>query len=234
MKSLRDFFQARGGKTSSRTVQDCQPGEFARWGGAAVPRRRLNRLVLRPCRGMCVTAVLLSFWMGAAPWAHAQTAPSADAGGMSLSAGGTASGYQLGYGGVKVLGASAFVDADTRRHFGFEGEARWLVVHWNVSDQGPGADENARTYLGGLRYSRYFGRFQPYVKGLVGIGQFNYPYNLAKETDLVVAPGAGLDYRLTSRIRWRAADFEYQIWPQFTYGRMSSYGLSTGIRVKIF
>jgi hypothetical protein len=71
------------------------------------------------------------------------------------------------------------------------------------------------------------------VKGLVGIGQFNYPYNYAKETDLVVAGGGGVDYRLTNRIRWRAADFEYQMWPQFTFGRMSSYGLSSGIRIMI-
>jgi hypothetical protein len=88
--------------------------------------------------------------------------------------------------------------------------------------------------MAGPRYSRYYGRFQPYVKGLVGIGQFNYPYNLAKETGLVVAPGGGVDYRLTNRIRWRAADFEYQIWPQFNFGRMSSFGLSTGLRIKLF
>jgi hypothetical protein len=72
------------------------------------------------------------------------------------------------------------------------------------------------------------------VKGLVGIGQFSYPYNLARETDLVVAPGGGFDYCLTDRFRWRAADFEYQVWPQFNFGQMSSFGLSTGIRVKIF
>jgi hypothetical protein len=172
--------------------------------------------------------------MGLSRTAHAQTAPAADAGGMRLSAGGTASGYQLGYGNVKILGASAFVDGDTRRHWGFEGEARWLVFHWKVSDQGPGADENAKTYMAGPRYSRYYGRFQPYVKGLVGIGQFNYPYNFAKETDLVIAPGGGFDYRLTNRIRWRAVDLEYQLWPQFNYGQMSSFGLSTGLRVKIF
>jgi hypothetical protein len=166
--------------------------------------------------------------------AHAQAVPAADAGGVRLSAGGTASGYYLDYGKMKIMGATAFVDFDTLRHYGFEGEARWLAFHLPSDQNGPVADEHATTYMVGPRYSRYYGRFQPYAKALVGIGQFNYPYNFAKETDLVVAPGGGLDYRLTRRIRWRAVDFEYQIWPQFQYGRMSSYGLSTGLRIKIF
>ena len=50
-----------------------------------------------------------------------------------------------------------------------------INAHGIVSDQGPGADESAKTYMAGPRYSRYYGRFQPYVKGLIGIGQFNYP-----------------------------------------------------------
>jgi len=76
------------------------------------------------------------------------------------------------------------------------------------------------------------------VKGLVGLGQFNYPQynsaNLGRDNDLVVAPGGGLDFHLSHRIILRAADFEYQIWPQFHYGSMSSVGVSTGIRVRIF
>lgn len=194
------------------------------WGG---------KLGLRPCRDAFLPVVLLTVCLGPAPATRAQAVPAADAGGMKLSAGGTASGYYLGYGEMKILGASAFVDADTLRHFGFEGEARWLVFHLKADQQGPAADEHATTYMAGPRYSRYYGRFQPYVKGLVGLGQFNYPYNYAKENDLVVAPGGGVDFRLTRRIRWRAVDFEYQFWPQFHYGLMSSYGLSTGIRIKI-
>jgi len=159
--------------------------------------------------------------------AHAQAVQSADRGGMRLSAGGTASGYSLGYGDQKLVGVTAFVDVDGRQHLGAEGEARWLVFH--QSNQ-----EHATTYLAGPRYSMYYGRFQPYVKGLVGFGQFNYPYDLGRDNCLVVAPGGGVDFRLTRRIRLRAVDFEYQFWPQFHYGQMSSYGLSSGIRIKIF
>jgi hypothetical protein len=68
----------------------------------------------------------------------------------------------------------------------------------------------------------------------VGFGQFNYPYNLGTDTDLVIAPGGGIDYRITHRIRVRVADFEYQFWPQFHYGALLSYGISSGIRVRIF
>ena len=45
-------------------------------------------------------------------------------------------------------------------------------------------------------------------------------------------PEQGL--RINHRIRLRAVDFEYQLWPQFTFGFLSSYGVSTGIRVRIF
>jgi hypothetical protein len=203
MKSFYHFIQARGG-----------------W------------LRLRPCRDVLVPVVLLAVCLGSV--AHAQVAPSADAGGLKLSAGGTASGYILGYGKVKVLGGTAFFDADTARHFGVEAEMRLLPLHTKSERNGPAADEHATTYLAGLRYSRYYGRrYQPYAKALVGIGQFTYPYNFAHETDLVMAAGGGVDYRLTRKIRWRAADFEYQFWPKFTYGKMSSYGLSTGIRIDI-
>lgn len=234
MKSFHDFVQAPGGKAVSHGTRHSGLAACADWYDAAGRRLWDNQIRLQQLRVGFFPAVLLAISLGVGPAAHAQTAPSADAGGMRLSAGGTASGYYLQYGAVKVLGGSAFLDADTRRHFGFEGEARWLVVHWKVSDQGSGADENATTYMAGPRYSRYYGRFQPYVKGLVGIGQFNYPYNFAKETDLVIAAGGGFDYRLSERIRWRAVDFEYQDWPQFHFGQMSSVGVSTGIRVKIF
>jgi hypothetical protein len=182
---------------------------------------------MRPFHGALRAAALLAVCLGMGCVARAQVAASADASGARLSVGGTASGYYLQFGEVKVLGASAFVDADSLSHFGFEGEARWLKFHQTH-------DINAATYMGGLRYSRYYGRFQPYAKALVGFGQFNYTYNLGKDTSLVIAPGAGLDYRLTQRIRWRAVDFEYQMWPQFHYGTLSSYGVSSGFKFNIF
>jgi hypothetical protein len=186
-----------------------------------------SKMGSRPSVHEIFPVILLGVFLALAHGASAQVIPSADAGGLNLSAGVTGSGYELQYGERKMLGVTGFVDLDTRRHLGFEGEARWLVFHQT-------ADVHATTYAIGPRYHLNKGRFQPYAKALVGIGQFNFPYNYATGNYLVVAPGGGVDYRLNNRIRLRLADFEYQYWPQFTYGAMTSVGVSTGIRVRIF
>jgi hypothetical protein len=67
------------------------------------------------------------------------------------------------------------------------------------------------------------------VKGLAGIGKFNFPYNYAKGRYFVIAGGGGLDYRINPRLSVRG-DFEYQYWPQFTFGPMSSGGASISLR----
>ena len=125
-----------------------------------------------------------------------------------------------------MLGATAFVDLDTIRRYGFEGEARWVVFNQTEN-------VNTVTYLAGPRVHMSVGRFQPYAKGLVGLGEFNFPYNLAHGSYLVVAPGGGVDYHLSKKVILRVADFEYDLWPQFTFGAMRSYGISSGIRVRI-
>jgi hypothetical protein len=159
--------------------------------------------------------------------AQGQAVPAGFENGFTLSAGATGSGFYLQYGERKMLGISAFVDVDNRHHFGLEGEARWLVFHQT-------AEVHAATYAIGPRYHRDIGRFQPYAKGLIGIGDFNFPYNYAHGSYLEIAPGGGVDFRISHRIHLRLADFEYQYWPQFTYGAMSSFGVSSGIRVRIF
>src|ERR1035438_8254150 len=104
MKSFHDFFRAPGGRPWLPMNRDFRRPISVRMGEAG----GFRRWVFFP-------AVLLAICLGAGPRSHAQVAKSADVGGMRLSAGGTVSGYQLGYGDVKILGASAFVDADTRR-----------------------------------------------------------------------------------------------------------------------
>jgi hypothetical protein len=172
-----------------------------------------------------VGMVALAFTIPAA--VSAQVVPAGDAGGYNLTVGATATGDYLQYGARKMIGIAAIADLDTKRRIGFEGEAQWLMFHQT-------ANVHTTTYVIGPRYHLTYGRFQPYVKGLVGFGQFNYPYNLGTDTDFVVEPGGGVDFRVTHRIRIRLADFEYQVWPQFHYGALSSYGLSSGIRVRIF
>jgi hypothetical protein len=189
--------------------------------------RRGGRSGLRAQGCAVFAAVVLAACLGTAGSASGQVAPSAANGGLSLSAGATGSGFYLDYGERKMLGISGFVDAGTRRHLGVEAEARFLEFHQT-------ADVHAETYSIGPRYHLNVGRFQPYVKGLVGFGKFNFPYDLATGNYMVVTAGGGVDFRLKRRIYLRAADIEYQDWPQFTFGAMSSFGVSTGIRVRIF
>lgn len=156
-----------------------------------------------------------------------QVQPGGDQGGLSVSAGATGTGYYVQYGERKMAGITGFVDADTRRHLGIEAEGRW--VEFNQS-----ANVHVETYSIGGRYHFTLGRFQPYAKGLVGFGDFNFPYNLATGRYLVVTAGGGVDYYLSRRIQIRAADVEYQDWPQFTFGNMTTLSGSVGLRVRIF
>ena len=189
----------------------------------------------RPCgildsssiRALVFAVLVVAGCLVASPAARAQVVEAGNKGGTSVSAGAAASGYYVQYGERKLLGISAFVDADTRRRIGIEAEGRWLDFHQT-------ANVHLATYSIGPRYHFNLGNFQPYLKGMAGTGHFNFPYNYAYGNYFVVTAGGGLDYRLKSRIYVRAADFEYQYWPQFTYGAMSTLGVSAGIRVRIF
>lgn len=176
------------------------------------------RLLLRSA----VWLILAVLAVAAGRNAAAQSRESATAGRLFLWVGGGASGYYIQYGAVKNLGITAYVDADSVRRFGIEAEGRWLDWHQNN-------DIHAETYLAGPRYHFNVGRIQPYVKGLAGLGRFNFTNNYAYGRYFVVAGGGGMDYRLSPR--WSArADFEYQYWPQFTFGAMSSGGVTVGVR----
>jgi hypothetical protein len=173
-------------------------------------------------------SVCLAAYAGYPGAAVGQSMPSGFENGVIISAGSTVSGYYLGYGARKIAGPSSFVDIDTRHHVGIEGEARWLIYPQTAS-------VHDTTWLVGARYSSpgFNRKFYPYVKGMVGFTQFNFPYSYAKGDYVVAAPGGGLDYRLTYRVRLRV-DGEYQFWPQFTYAGMPAWGVSTGLRVRVF
>jgi hypothetical protein len=159
--------------------------------------------------------------------ASAQVAPAGFQDRISISAGGTASEYFFQYGQTRLLGATPFADIDIWRHYGIEVETRFL--EFNQPE-----NIHAETYLGGPRYRINMGKFQLYAKGLVGFGTFHYPYGYGTDNDFVAAPGGGVDYHISPRVHIRLADVEYQYWPQFHYGPMSSFGISAGFRVRIF
>ena len=172
-------------------------------------------------------AAVLALHVLASPAVRAQVVPAADAGGMKIWVGGEASAFKLDYGDRKLGGITALVDVDTRRGIGIEGEARWLEYHQV-------ANVHVETYSVGARYHRNLGKFQPYAKGLIGFGNFNFPYNYAYGRYTVITMGGGVDYEWKKRISLRPVDLEYHMWPQFTYGSMNDMGVSMGVRVRVF
>lgn len=93
-----------------------------------------------------------------------------------------------------------------------------------------------RTYEVGARYSRQYGRFHPYIKGLVGRGVWNappFPGTNESEGNLaynMFAGGAGVDYNFNRFLNLRG-DFEYQKWgsdPVLLPNGLSPYVISIG------
>ena len=177
--------------------------------------------------GVIRVVAILAMAAGLAGLVQAQTTSSGDQGGLGIFAGATGTGSYVQYGERKMLGVTGFVDADGRRRLGIEAEGQWVEFHES-------SGVHIETYSIGARYHFGKGRFQPYVKGLVGFGDFNFPYNLATGRFLVVTGGGGLDIRLSRRIYVRAVDFEYQDSPQFTFGAMNTLNASAGLRVRVF
>ena len=74
-----------------------------------------------------------------------------------------------------------------------------------------------------------------YSKLLAGVGGMTFPFHDAHGRYLVVAPGAGLDWRVgRSRLQGRVLDVEYQYWPGFTFGPMRNLGVSSGVSWRVW
>ena len=159
---------------------------------------------------------------------YGQAAPTANGPGSYVALGATFSGYESDYGQTLLGGGTLFVDANLYRRIGVEAEARISRLH--STD-----DLRESTYLVGPKISTHGRSLRPYVKFLVGRGEFNFPFNYAQGSYFVIAPGAGLDWRIgRGRLMIRVIDFEYQEWPMFSYGAIHPYGASTGISFGIF
>lgn len=139
----------------------------------------------------------------------AQATPTASRAG-DLQIGGGFSNANTDYLPTRVNGGTAYIDFDFYKHFGVEGEFRFLK-------DGP-SNIYEKTYEVGGRYSRvYRDRYVPYVKLMYGRGVFNFATNGETTANLaynMFAGGAGLDYRVLPYLNVRA-EFEYQKWMSF-------------------
>jgi len=151
----------------------------------------------------------------------AQAAPAIKGGLPPLSVGGFYSNFIPDFTPNRLGGAGIFIDWDIFRKFnlGVEGEARWLRFNQQLGSY----EDN---YLVGPRYSRHYGKFVPYVKFLMGAGEFEFPNGYGHGGYFAYAPGGGLDYRLTRKVTIRAIDYEYQFWPSAPGGGFPTNGLS--------
>lgn len=174
-----------------------------------------------------LVALCLAFGLLGSSAASAQVVPAGYQERIAIHAGGTASEAYLEFGQTRLLGATAFADIDIYRHYGIEGEARFLEFNQPKNI-------HAETYLGGPRARLNVGRFQVYAKGLIGLGVFHYTYGYGGDSDFVAAGGGGVDFHISPRVHLRLADAEYQYWPEFHYGPMSSFVLSAGLRIRVF
>jgi Outer membrane protein beta-barrel domain len=174
----------------------------------------------------------------AASCLHAQVAPSAFRGQLSLTAGGMGSVFQPDYagGGIpgtspqRLFGAGVYFDLKMTRWVQIEGEARWLRENAYV-------DITQDNYLFGPRVPIHeFKRLgiTPYGKALVGLGRMNFEYNEAYGRFTDIALGGGVDLKVSKRFVVRPFDFEYQFWPNWINGTLKPYGASFGIAYKIF
>jgi hypothetical protein len=165
--------------------------------------------------------------------ARAQDIPAAKGPGSYVAVGGTLSAVNTDYGQRELLGGTVFVDANVYNRFGVEAEARKLAFH---SDDGT----KMTTYLIGPRLSRDFRAFgspqalRVYTKLMAGRGVFDFPYHYARGQYFVYAGAAGVDWRFKSRIILRVLDVEFERWPDFTFGQLRPFGVSSGVSFRVF
>ena len=104
----------------------------------------------------------------------------------------------------------------------FHGIGAEAAYHY-ITDGDPNTHEYQRSYEVGLRYSRHYGRFQPFGKIMVGRGVINYPYNVANRAYNMIAVGGGTDIRVSPHFNGRI-EYEYQRWGSF---RRDAYSAPT-------
>jgi hypothetical protein len=178
-------------------------------------------------RRIALAALVLGLAVLPAP-CGAQALPTATGPGTYIDAGADVSYFQSAWASNTIVGIGVRADANLTWRLGLEGEVRYLQYHQL-------ADISERTYLGGVRYVLKPAGFRPYVKFLAGLGHINLPYGYGYSNNLVLAPGAGVDWQLgESPLTIRLVDVEYQDWTQFYFGSLHPYGVSAGISYRIF
>lgn len=181
-------------------------------------------LTMKRLLGCCVMVWVLCL---SCALAHGQALPTATGPGFFLTAGGGVSGFQVDYGKRVDGGWTAYSELHLHGRPAIVGEVRFLTLR---------TDEQVteKTFLVGPQREVFrYGALRPYVKFLVGDAHMRFPFGYANGNYFVMAPGGGLDVKLSPRVSLRVVDVEYQSWPQFTFGELHPWGVSAGINVRL-
>ena len=111
------------------------------------------------------------------------------------------------YGPTRSNGFFIFADADLWKHFGAEAD------YHRISEAGQTTITES-TYEFGARYRYPIRNLSPYVKIMIGAGNFAFGSSYQSGTYRNYVGGGGLDYRLTDHFVLRG-DYEYQRWGTF-------------------
>jgi hypothetical protein len=161
----------------------------------------------------------LALLLGGAPLLHAQaTSTASRAGDLQVGAAFTLA--KPDYEQQFFHGFTAYVDFDLRAHLGLEAE--FHQVSSTTSDQ-----SFQRTYLIGPRYFRTYGPLVPYLKVMVGRGDFNYPFGLTDLSYTLYAGAIGSDCKLGPHLRLRA-QYELQSWSGFSNAGLTPQLITIG------
>jgi len=153
-----------------------------------------------------IARLAIALLLGGASILHAQaTSTASRAGDLQLGLG--YSSAKPGYGQQSFQGITAFVDFSRHSQLGFEAEYHQLSsTNNNQSFQ--------RTYEVGGRYFCTYGPLIPYIKAMIGRGDFNYPFGQTDLAYTLYAGAAGLDFVVSPSLRLRM-DYEVQSWSNF-------------------
>jgi len=158
--------------------------------------------------------------IGAGPMLHAQALPAASRVG-DLQIGVGYSSAKPDYSQQTFTGIAVYADFDFLPYLGVEAEFHKVDT--------PSSDQSYQmTGEVGVRYFRTCGRVVPYVKVMIGRGDFDYPYSLTNLSYNLYAGGAGADFKVAERLRLRA-DYEVQSWSSFPSGGLKPKLLTFGV-----
>jgi hypothetical protein len=141
--------------------------------------------------------------------------------------------YDPDWGHGRMYGGAAWIDyypkflPSLMRGIGVEAEARDITL----DESNTQANVREDTGQGGPIYAWcHFRNFHPYGKFLIGYGSTDFPpqgSNYKHDTRTILAPGAGLEFRLY-RAWWVRADYEHQTWSNLFVGTLHPQGFTLG------